>query len=411
MTKQTQTQTLTTQQTTLINQTQTTGKPIKDAGSYSHALKTPNNQPHITTKPQRIIYPATPQINETTLINLANSYANFIAENCPLIETSQVDAKISWEEKQITITNGASLYSLMPETLLRIKLTSNNHTLEESYGVAATPEDFLQDEWNYHCANILHLYNHLQNKAQGYPITTTHKNATCVIAPRLSSKIIAQTLGHHAKADIMRDCFPRSPFIMLPRLSPKLSVIDFAHTSFDQPTDFPIIMDDEGTLASNVALITGGQMDMPMTNCETAAQMGLPLTGNARTHSYKQKPQIHTRNLALMPWDDMVSDILASVEDGYLLVDGDGFTWDYEGRFAFDLRVGYFIRDGRICEAITSAKVAGRMREFLQSISMIGSDFVWYFNGDIDKHEVRSTSGSPTIKACLDIREGVAALS
>jgi len=344
-----------------------------------------------------IIFPETPALKEAKLHKLGQFFHDFITSKCPKLEDWQLTIKAQWEEKHLTTTTGASLTSVMPEITLCIKLTAGGYTLEESYGMPL-PCDLINKTGV--CKAISSLYKHLRRKTNTIPVKKGR--TTCIIAPQMASKILGLTIGQHAKADVMQNCFPYAVFLRIPSLSQKVSVIDYANGAFRQMCPFPVFMDDEGVVANNVSLIGQGQMDLCMTNRETAGTMDMPLTGNARTASHKSGPSIHPRNLALMPWDDSVPDMIASIQDGYYLVDGNNGQWGRNGSFALDTTIGYRIKNGRVCESIADAKVSGSMLEFLKSISMVSNDFNWHFNGDIND-EIKIAYGAPTIKACLHL--------
>jgi len=346
---------------------------------------------------REIIIPDTPNQSEARLREICQSIGDYLNANCPNLETWKISAGERWIEKHLNVTTTRSkLHLLVPETVLQFKLTVGGHTLEESVG-SVLPSDLRQDVI---CASLLSLYEHMQHKANTIP--PEKGRFTCVIAPQMVSKILELTIGYHARADIMQECFPHGVFLRIPSLSPKLTIMDYANCYFNGQCPFPVFMDDEGADAYNVYLINRGQMDLCMTNRETAGTMEMPLTGNARTGSYKSAPRIHPRNLAVMPWNVPNSNIIASVEDGYYLIDGNNCKWNRDGRFTLNATIGYRIKNGKVCESIMGAEVGGTTLDFLKSISTISGDFKWCFNGNMDD-DIKSSVGTPTIKACLDI--------
>jgi len=226
---------------------------------------------------------------------------------------------------------------------------------------------------------------------------------TCVLSSKVSAIITHEAIGHMAEADFVLACAEQSLFRTLSQISEKITVIDYAHTAFSEACPVPIHVDDEGTTAQDVCLIKEGQCDSLMTNIYTAKALSLPLTGNARIASDGEQPQVRMRNTAMLPGDDDPADIIASVKDGYYLVDGTDAYGDINGDFFYKVTEGYRIRNGQIYEPICECVLCGQTTNFLQSISMVGNDFKWYVDECYKWDTVQVGQGAPTIKACLEI--------
>ena len=225
-------------------------------------------------------------------------------------------------------------------------------------------------------------------------------------SPPITAKLTHEAIGHHAEADILLSCFPHAVFLKIPSLHPDLNIIDFAHTAFNQPCPLPIYNDDEGTKAQDVHIIKNGQVHQAMTNKKTAAELGSPLTGNARAASLLHKPLVRMRNTALLPsgkYRNTPSSILSSLENGYYLIDGNHGESELDGDFIYKISEGYHIRDGEICERLPdNAIVFGNCVNFVRSISMIGNDFEWCIDECTkEKQTIKIACGAPTIKAKL----------
>ena len=227
--------------------------------------------------------------------------------------------------------------------------------------------------------------------------------APCVLAPMMASKLLRVALGHHIKADEIQRRLPNAVFMQMPQLSKKVSVVDFAHTAFGKTCPFPVHIDDEGVTAQDVYIIKDGQRMDCITNRVTAAEMSLPLTGNARVDSNGSAPQISIRNLALLPQSDEVPAMLDSIKEGFYLVDGSHSEGSPKGEYVCLVTIGYRIKNGQICEKIDGCGVWGFADDFLQSIAMVGNDFSWYPDEHSEINGINAAVGSPTIRAGLNI--------
>jgi len=225
----------------------------------------------------------------------------------------------------------------------------------------------------------------------------------CILSPKMAKFLTRATLGFHAEADLMCRCFPHSMLLRLPSLSPKITVIDFAAQAFGQPCPFPVYVDDENTIATDIYIVKNGRVQGCMTNRELAAKMRLPLTGNARIPSPGAGPEIYMRNTALLPWKDSFSNMLESVCNGFYLVDGYGAEGDENGDYACHITEGYHIRNGTICDPIYNCVVWGCGIEFLTSICMVGDDFTWFEETFEDRPLAPQVFGAPTITARVNI--------
>ena len=99
-------------------------------------------------------------------------------------------------------TNGARLYTLIPETALHIQMSINGHSCERSF-CSQKNMSFLEDNQENICRDIDDLYEHLRCKKNAVFFDDVY--APCVLAPRMASKIIHEAFGHHAEADFILD--------------------------------------------------------------------------------------------------------------------------------------------------------------------------------------------------------------
>ena len=341
---------------------------------------------------------------DNTVLN-RNTANNFIARTCPNLDTWQVSVQTACEIKTASSSAGAQLYQVAAETSLTVCLTASSHMLQESFPYPADIS-YLNSQHEKICESIAQPYEHLYCEKNAIHIPDSYSH--CVLSPKMAAKLIHEALGHLAEADHILAKAPQAPFLCIPRISDKITVVDYAHTAFGKTVPIPIYIDDEGITAQDVTIISKGQIGACMTNLETSALLDKPLTGNARAATYKNEPLVRMRNTALHPWHDDPTQMIASIEDGYYLVDSSEDGSDPNGEFASKISVGYRIRNGQICESIKDCVIWGDSADFLNSISMVGNDFEWQVD-DCTKlsgskaQKIKIASGAPTIKANLNI--------
>lgn len=227
------------------------------------------------------------------------------------------------------------------------------------------------------------------------------------IHPTLAAKLIHETIGHLAEAEsILRATAKNAPWYKMPRISPKITVIDFATEAFGKPVPLPMYTDDEGTPTRDVTVIKGGQIQDIMTSVDTAAKLNLPLTGNARKDDPEDIPLARMRNTALLPGTDCPEAMLASLDTGFYLVDSELDLSDHiTGEFVSIISEGYLVQDGKIAQRLPPCFITGEVSDFMQSITMVGNDFAWITDTcDIEGQVLDIAAGAPTILATLDFR-------
>ena len=109
----------------------------------------------------------------------------------------------------------------------------------------------------------------------------------------------------------------------------------------------PVYADDEGTPARDAVLIKRGMLTEFMTSRETAARLGIPPTGSARAYAPHDEPLVRMRNTAILPGTAKLDDMIAGVDDGYLLLKTGNGQADSTTEFMFGVTLAYEIRNGK----------------------------------------------------------------
>ncbi len=107
----------------------------------------------------------------------------------------------------------------------------------------------------------------------------------------------------------------------------------------------PIYIDDEGTKAEDVVIIEdGGVLKAYMHNKQSAGHFNTAPTGNARAYQYHDEPLIRMRNTAILPGTSKLEEMIASIEDGYYLIQASNGQADTTSEFMFGVVLGYEIK-------------------------------------------------------------------
>ena len=137
-----------------------------------------------------------------------------------------------------------------------------------------------------------------------------------------------------------------------------------------------------------------------MTDRLYASLLGIPLTGNARRESYRNKPVPRMTNTYIAPGDSKPEDIIASVERGLLVVKMQGGQVNpANGDFVFEISEGYLIKNGQIKDPVRGAILSGNGPQVLRSIDMVADD-ISFLTGNCGKEdEVPVGHGQPTVRS------------
>jgi TldD protein len=163
-------------------------------------------------------------------------------------------------------------------------------------------------------------------------------------------------------------------------------------------------MDDEGVLARDATLIENGVLKGLMHSRESARHFGADPMGNARAFAFSDEPLIRMRNTAILPGKDKLEDMIASVDDGYYLVDTGNGQADTTGEFMFSVNVGYEIKGGKLGKAIRETTISGVAFEMLKTVDMISDDMSWDCAGMCGKKQPMPVGmGGPAIRCDMNI--------
>lgn len=133
--------------------------------------------------------------------------------------------------------------------------------------------------------------------------------------------------------------------------------------------------DDEGNPAARTVLVENGILKTYLTDFITSAKFDLPLSGNGRRESYRNRPIPRMSNTMIQSGTLLPQDIVAKVHKGIFVKKmGGGQVNTVNGDFVFNISEGYLIENGKIGEPIRGATLIGNGPKILKSIEYVGND-------------------------------------
>jgi TldD protein len=106
------------------------------------------------------------------------------------------------------------------------------------------------------------------------------------------------------------------------------------------------------------------------------------------------------RNTAILPGKSKLADMVAGIDDGYLLLRTGNGQADSTTEFMFAILLGYEVKNGRIGRAIRDTTISGSAIKVLQSVDAVSDDMYWASGGYCGKKQPMIVShGGPAIRA------------
>jgi TldD protein len=242
------------------------------------------------------------------------------------------------------------------------------------------------------------LHGHLQAKRHAVPARGGEQ--IVVLAPDLAGMLAHEAMGHPCEADSVLSGAVTADLRDQRVASDLISMVDLAHHWNGEELMCPVYVDDEGTPAEDVLMIDKGILRQFMHSRETAARLGLPPSGNARAYGPDDEPLVRMRNTAILPGTSSLDELIAGVDDGYLLLDTSNGQADATTEFMFGVNLAYEIRKGKLGAAVRDTTLSGSALKVLQSVDGVGRDMKWSCNGYCGKKQPMVVSvGGPALRA------------
>ncbi|MBQ8073418.1 MAG: TldD/PmbA family protein [Clostridia bacterium] len=327
-----------------------------------------------------------------------NKYPKLLSRTIVYTEDSQ--------EKIIATSDAASGHVTYPRCYIYVMLSAEGKNgapveLFKAFGGAGSFEDHFADLAQYEPA-IDALYQHLMNKTEG--VYAEAGNKTVILGGMMGGMLAHEAVGHTVEADLVLGGSVAGPNLGKPVASEMVTLVDFASEAFGAPTPLPVFLDDEGTLARDATLIENGILKGYMNSRESAARFGMEPLGNARAWMFNDEPLIRMRNTCILPGRSSLEEMIASIDDGYYLIDSSNGQADLTGEFMFGVSLGYEIKKGKLGRALLDTTVSGVAFDMLKTVDMLGERVTWSSSGFCGKKQPMPVGmGGPDMRCRITI--------
>ncbi len=133
------------------------------------------------------------------------------------------------------------------------------------------------------------------------------------------------------------------------------------------------LFDDEGTLGTDTVIIEDGILKAGISDLLSALTLGTTPTGNGRRESFERKAYARMTNTFFAPGEDKLDDMIASIENGYLL---ENYNSGMEDPKNWGIQCvaskGREIKNGKLTGKIVAPiMMTGYVPDILSAISMV----------------------------------------
>ena len=348
--------------------------------------------------------PADPE--QKKYVEFARAVDEYVVANCPKLISRRLIFRADCMEKVLTVSSGTDAHTFLPRCYLYLIFAANTPEgipveLYAAIGGYGSFDVLFRDPKDVFPEVDL-LYGKLLAKAEG--IRPEPGIKTCILGGELTGMLAHEAVGHTVEADLVIGGSVAGPMLGREVGSPLVSLTDFAHSAFGKAAPLPIYVDDEGTPAVDAEIIRDGILVGYLNNRDSAVRFGMKPQGNARAYAFSDEPLIRMRNTAILPGRSRLSDMIASVEDGYYLINTNNGQADTTGEFMFGITMGYEIKNGQLGRALLDTTISGVAFEMLKTVDMVSDTVTWSSSGFCGKKQRMPVGlGGPELRCRLMI--------
>ena len=340
------------------------------------------------------------------LIEMCRTVDNYIAEKYPDLTSRTVVYTEDSQDRIIYTSDAYNGHLVTPRCHVYVMMSAETKDgvpveLFKAFGGFGSFHDHFSDPEKMY-PEIDVLYKRLMDKKEGVYAEAGYK--TVVLGGMMGGMLAHEAVGHTVEADLVRGGSVAGPNLNQRVASELVNMTDFAHTFEGGPAPLPVYLDDEGTVAVDDVLIRDGILTGYMNDRESAAEYGMAPTGNARGWTFADEPIIRMRNTCILPGKNTVEELIASVDDGYYLIDSGNGQADTTGEFMFGVTMGYEIKGGKLGKALLDTTISGVAFDMLKTVDMVSDTVTWCSSGFCGKKQPMPVGmGGPALRCKVKI--------
>jgi TldD protein len=226
-----------------------------------------------------------------------------------------------------------------------------------------------------------------------------------ILAPAVVGLLCHEAIGHTVEADFVKAGSVAAGKIGQLVASPLVTMADSGNEHISGYAVGNLPFDDEGIETENTVIIKDGKLASYLHNRETAAEFGVNPTGNARAWLFSDEPLIRMRNTYIVPGQSKLSDMIATMDDGYLVEGAGSGQADSNGEFMFGCGHVWEIKHGKKTRLLREATLSGIAFDVLKTVDAVSSEFQWDLGtGHCGKGQpAKVDAGGPYIRCEINV--------
>lgn len=222
-----------------------------------------------------------------------------------------------------------------------------------------------------------------------------------VVSPEVAGLIAHEAFGHGVEMDMFVKNRALAKDYINEQVASEITGMKDGALSASQVSSY--LFDDEGTLGGDTTVIQNGILKAGISDLLSALRLGTTPTGNGKRESFERKAYARMTNTVFTPGSHTVDEMIASIEDGYLL-EGmhSGMEDPKHWGIQCSVAIGYEIKNGKLTgKTVAPVTLTGYVPDLLKSITMVSNDFALFGSGACGKgHKewVKVSDGGPYLK-------------
>jgi len=225
-------------------------------------------------------------------------------------------------------------------------------------------------DWNNYAAEVSKLASRVVEAP--LPPAGTYP---AVLDPDLIGLFLHEALGHASEGDLVST----KESVLDGRIgeqiaSESVTVLDDGQVEGGYFVPF----DDEGVPKTKTTMVEEGRVRSFLVSRDTAPELGLEPTGNARAQSFEHKPIVRMTNVYMQPRDYSFEDLVREIDYGFYIRGRGALGGQVDvggGTFTFRAGPSYLIEKGEVKHMVRAVTLAGKILETMKTIDAVGKDF------------------------------------
>ena len=221
-----------------------------------------------------------------------------------------------------------------------------------------------------------------------------------VLAAGPSAILLHEAIGHGMEADFNR----KNVSIFSSKMNKKIASeeVTIVDDGTIRGSRGAINIDDEGNESQRTVLVEKGVLRSYIHDEISAKHFNVSPTGSGRRQSFRHAPLPRMRATIMENGPHTADEIISSVKNGiYCISFANGQVHIGGGDFAFYVKHGYLIEDGKLTKPIKDVNIIGNGPQALADMDMVGNDMTIDEGGwtcGKDGQGVPVSQGMPTVR-------------